>query len=147
MDKGWMTTESPPSQPDRLWSSCRHLTNSYMEVSPDLPGVLRVIWNKRIWHDTWLYKKIQTNIWLHRKGFFLLRGVEIQLKWGLWRAQRYLIRTFLIGAYLLDGGPQWLRCCATNRKVAGSIPAGVIVIFHLHKILPIALWHWDRLSL
>jgi len=24
---------------------------------------------------------------------------------------------------------QWLRCCATNRKVAGSIPAGVIVSF------------------
>ena len=24
---------------------------------------------------------------------------------------------------------QWLRCCATNRKVAGSIPAGVIGIF------------------
>ena len=25
---------------------------------------------------------------------------------------------------------QWLRCCATNWKVAGSIPAGVIGIFH-----------------
>ena len=25
---------------------------------------------------------------------------------------------------------QWLRWCATNRKVAGSIPAGVIGIFH-----------------
>jgi len=25
---------------------------------------------------------------------------------------------------------QWLRCCATHRKVAGSIPAGVIGIFH-----------------
>ena len=25
---------------------------------------------------------------------------------------------------------QWLRCCATIRKVAGSIPAGVIGIFH-----------------
>jgi len=25
---------------------------------------------------------------------------------------------------------QWLRCCATNRKVAGSIPVGVIGIFH-----------------
>jgi len=25
---------------------------------------------------------------------------------------------------------QWLRNCATNRKVAGSIPAGVIGIFH-----------------
>jgi hypothetical protein len=23
---------------------------------------------------------------------------------------------------------QWLRCCATNQKVAGSIPAGVIDI-------------------
>jgi hypothetical protein len=32
------------------------------------------------------------------------------------------------------GGPlmvaQWLRYCATNRKVAGSIPDGVIGIFH-----------------
>jgi hypothetical protein len=42
---------------------------------------------------------------------------------------------------------QWIRCCATNRKVAGSIPAGVTGIFHLHKILPIALWPWGRLSL
>jgi len=25
---------------------------------------------------------------------------------------------------------QWLRCCATSRKVAGSIPAGVIGSFH-----------------
>ena len=25
---------------------------------------------------------------------------------------------------------QWLRCCATNRKVAGSIPDGVFGIFH-----------------
>ena len=24
---------------------------------------------------------------------------------------------------------QWLRCCATNRKVAGSIPAGVSAFF------------------
>ena len=42
---------------------------------------------------------------------------------------------------------QWLRCCAPNRKVAGSIPAGVIGIFHWHKIPPIALWPWGRLSL
>jgi len=25
---------------------------------------------------------------------------------------------------------QWLRCCATNKKVAGSIPDGVTGIFH-----------------
>ena len=42
---------------------------------------------------------------------------------------------------------QSLRCCATNRKAAGSIPARVIGIFHWHKILPIALWLWGRLSL
>ena len=42
---------------------------------------------------------------------------------------------------------QWLRCCATNREVAGSIPAGVLGIFHWHKILPIAIWPWGRLSL
>ena len=34
-------------------------------------------------------------------------------------------------------------CCATNQKVAGSIPAGVIGIFHRHKIPPIALWTWS----
>ena len=27
---------------------------------------------------------------------------------------------------------QWLRCCATNRKVAGSIPVGAIGIFKSH---------------
>ena len=42
---------------------------------------------------------------------------------------------------------QWLRCCATNRKVVGSIPAGVTGIFHWHKIHPIALWLWGRLGL
>ena len=28
---------------------------------------------------------------------------------------------------------QWLRRCATNLKVAGSIPDGVIGIFHWHN--------------
>ena len=28
---------------------------------------------------------------------------------------------------------QWLRCCATNRKVAGSISDGVTGIFHWHN--------------
>ena len=30
-------------------------------------------------------------------------------------------------------GPVGLRHCATSRKVAGSIPDGVIVIFHWHN--------------
>jgi hypothetical protein len=28
---------------------------------------------------------------------------------------------------------QWLRYCVTNRKVAGSIPDGIIGIFRLHN--------------
>ena len=27
---------------------------------------------------------------------------------------------------------QWLRCCATNRKVAGSIPDGINEFFRSH---------------
>jgi hypothetical protein len=38
---------------------------------------------------------------------------------------------------IFGGGPlmvaQWLRYCAPNRKVAGSIPDGVIEIFHCHN--------------
>jgi hypothetical protein len=34
---------------------------------------------------------------------------------------------------------QWLRFCATNRKVAGSIPDGVIEYFSVDIILPITL--------
>jgi hypothetical protein len=33
----------------------------------------------------------------------------------------------------LDWGTQWLRHCATIRKVAGSNPDGVIGIFHWHN--------------
>jgi len=35
----------------------------------------------------------------------------------------------------------WLRHCATNRKVADSIPDGVIGIL-IDVILPAALWPW-----
>ena len=52
----------------------------------------------------------------------------------------------ILGLYHVLTVAQWLSCCATIRKVAGSIPAGVSGIFHWHKIIPIALWSWGRLS-
>ena len=33
----------------------------------------------------------------------------------------------------IAGTPSWLRHCATSRKVAGSIPDGVIGVFHWHN--------------
>ena len=39
------------------------------------------------------------------------------------KTHAYVIRTGTVVA-------QWLRCCATNQKVALSIPDGVIVIFN-----------------
>ena len=59
----------------------------------------------------------------------------------------FFVYLFLVYLPMGTAAAQWLRCCATNWKVAGSIPAGVTGIFHQHKILPIALWSWGRLSL
>ena len=45
---------------------------------------------------------------------------------------RWQLNILLLLLLLLLGTAvaRWLRCCATNRKVAGSILAGVIEIFH-----------------
>jgi hypothetical protein len=43
--------------------------------------------------------------------------------------------------YLGHAVAQWLRHYATNRKVAGSIPDGVIGFF-IDIIHPTALWPW-----
>jgi hypothetical protein len=40
-----------------------------------------------------------------------------------------LFMTYII-SYMGTAVAQWLRYCATNRKVAGSISDGVIGIFH-----------------
>ena len=70
---------------------------------------------------------------------------------GNWQLEKYLILYYKLRIfmrfYLGTAVAEWLRCCATNRKVAGSIPAGVIGIFHRHKILPIAVWPWGWPSL
>jgi len=49
------------------------------------------------------------------------------------RTLKYLTRVYKkIVCFLTWGNAvaHWLGCCATNQKVAGSIPAGVIGLFH-----------------
>jgi hypothetical protein len=40
------------------------------------------------------------------------------------------VYAYIIAFNTRNAVTQWLRHCATNRKVAGSIPDGVIGIFH-----------------
>jgi len=45
-------------------------------------------------------------------------------------ASSIVLFTYLLLHGATTAVAQWLSCCATNRKVAGSIPDGVIEIFH-----------------
>ena len=74
----------------------------------------------------------------------LEHGVDPQ---GYIRAENIIVSLYKLSCYphniltplevfftvMIRGGTavaQWLRCCDTNRKVAGSIPDDVIGIFH-----------------
>ena len=48
-----------------------------------------------------------------------------------------VLRGFCVNPFTVRGTAvaQWLRCCATERKVVGSIPDGVIGIFNSHKAM------------
>jgi hypothetical protein len=59
----------------------------------------------------------------------------------LWYTERTSV-LFCIAYYMGHAVAQFLRRCAINWKVAGSIPDGVTGFFH-----SVALWSWGRLSL
>jgi hypothetical protein len=49
---------------------------------------------------------------------------------------KHLINVTLLISTITGGGHAvvpWLRHCATNRKVVGSIPDGITAFFHLHN--------------
>jgi len=59
----------------------------------------------------------------------------VSLRRFIYNFQLTFFYVFSVGMKTGGGGggtavAQWLRLCATNRKVAGSIPDGVIGIFH-----------------
>jgi hypothetical protein len=64
-------------------------------------------------------------------------GCNIKLYKNKWGLILNIASKNSYGYMLLMWGPlmvaQWLRYCATNRKVAGSIPDGVFGIFHCHN--------------
>jgi hypothetical protein len=63
--------------------------------------------------------------------------------WNYQQTTKFSITVYLCTFYI--GGTwwrSWLRHCDTSRKVAGSIPDGVIGIFHWHNpsVRTMALW-------
>ena len=101
------------------WSSCVLPHYDFKQLT-DCPVKL---WNFTVSHSGQYVEHVKFNATSYI-GILLLT-----MFWG----NRTLFRTNF-GLVILS------RCCDTNRKVAGSIPAGVIGIFHWNKILPIALW-------
>ena len=93
-----------------------------------------------------------TTYWLYSQLSFIAGGGCLSTTWGHpYYSERGplnmdAIKTVYI-TNLWTAVAQWLRCCATNRKVAALIPADVIGIFHWLKFFPITLWPWGRLSL
>ena len=114
------------------WTRKQHVSVSTRLIFAKIYELMKVqkVWNKR--YVTSLWKSPTDACAMIRNEILAYCSTEIQLPTSITSGTAVA---------------QWLRFCATNRKVAGSIPAGVIGIFHWHKILPIALWTWGRVSL
>ena len=78
------------------------------------------------WRTKW--QKCLWTVSLSDTEEFLQRKRKICKKWPVSSA-------FWLNCITSEGTAvaQWLRCCATNRKVTGSIPGGVMEIFHWHN--------------
>ena len=76
---------------------------------------------------------LQTNIYVAETS--LVTQTDIQLRTFFFLSTRILCKIealCIFSVFIPHKGTvvaQWLRCCATNRKVAGSIAAGVIRFF------------------
>ena len=77
-----------------------------------------------------LWIRIYLSRWLLEE---LLGNQAISARWLIWNTCRWKPEIKLGNQNTGTAVVQWLRCCATNRKVAGSIPAGVSGIFHWHN--------------
>ena len=131
---------------ERLWSFCLTAINCARSCTLNIATRIEV--SKRF-HSQRITNKMQRfTIYL-----FLYHALHVSDGFSVHQSSRAQNCTYSVRYwsdqyyYHWTAVAQWLRCCATNRKVGCSIPVGVIGIFHWYKILLIALWPWGRLRL
>jgi hypothetical protein len=123
-----------------LTISCTWLNHPY---NSSFRSVIMVYWmgfNKcRLWYHSsgggWLSCR-QVGGWKNRnRAYGFLESEQEAVIANSYR-QWFESTSYIMICYTVTMGhamTQWLRHCATNRKVAGSIPDGVIGIFHWHN--------------
>ena len=91
------------------------LKNVFRKSRPLWDNVEKCLWVGEVTHENMAYAHFTLSTWGYKhtlSEYVLLIAFLLLQLWGKrWRS--------------------WLRQCATSRKVAGSIPDGVIGIFHL----------------
>jgi len=121
---------------------------------------MKVHWSEILWCVIWTLATIQTQL-NGSEDFLLEKFTFVSFYTGSRKICPLLVERFFVNAfscefdcvsfiarpcpsffctflslYYFNGGTRWrswLRHCATSRKVAGSIPDGVIGIFHWHN--------------
>ena len=107
------------------------------------------------WKEIFLFSRVSRRVLEHTQhpiqwAIGTLSQLLMQLRPKIYTHLHLVHRLRIIGStppVRGDRGSTVVKVLFTNWKVAGSIPVGVIGIFHWHKILPIALRPWGRLSL
>ena len=110
---------------------------------------VKSLWRKSLWFSLILFffctvrhcwecgVKRRGDRWLLQETAvknFIINGLWIHVLW-FWIFHKHTQLQNIFHYLKLTGTAvaQWLRCCATNLKVTGSIPHGVIGIFHWHN--------------
>jgi len=114
-------------RPSGCYIELLHWTSNFLDAGINLYGTLAAA-------GTGLFVVVCLR---SMSGYMSLEVVQLcPSGWHIWHTQTHTHTHIYIYIYIYIWGTRWriwLRHCATSREVAGSIPDGVIGIFHWHN--------------